>query len=738
MRNTQTQPDDIDLASLGRAAKRSLPRVLLLSLLAGGATAGVMTTMLPRYSSTATIEIVPRIVQDVNNPGRRTDATAVNERLTKEAVNTHARNILSTNITKRVSDDLGLTRMPEFNERLDASDAFTRLLQTIGVVKSKPDQTDDDRMFAAYARSMKVAQIRDTNNILIEFTTSDPQFSATGANRLAELYRDSLMVSRKDETTDAVNRLKPEVERLTREVGIADKAVNDARMKTDTVRTQTGERTLNDVQLTELTTEFTKASGVRSEADARASAAKEQMQRGTAESNPDVQKSQIIPRLSEQRVRLERQVSELSATLMPGHPRMKQVQGDLSSLKRQIDVEVRKIVDALDRDAKIAADREKTLQAKIAQVKVRVTTSAPLDVELKSLEDTAKATRAELERVQTALKAAVSNEATGGSQVEARMVQRAIPMNEKVWPKPAFFGPLVALALMLVGLAWSVTRAIVSGPRGGASGPTGGDDRIPLQSDVLPVAKPLAAQPTFGHSAATLTAEPVVAASVASTAVAGAGTDSGAYSVAAIADALAGRAATGACRSLVTGDRPNVDAAAEAIALAKALAAAGKTVVLVDWANGGGKLADMTGGAAAPGIAQLIQGDAAFEDVLQKLADTDAHFVPAGEPLDEPTLVFDADRANLVLDALDEAYDHIVVYGAHQAAHALFESTQGRFDVGVSVSDGAAVANGAGSSFLGFEVADMATYQIERRAAASAGRRGVAPRGRASSAEARA
>ena len=127
-------------------------------------------------------------------------------------------------------------------------------------------------------------------------------------------------------------------------------------------------------------------------------------------------------------------------------------------------------------------------------------------------------------------------------------------------------------------------------------------------------------------------------------------------------------------------------------------------------------LAELTRAAPpAPGIAQLIQGDAAFEDVLQKLADTEAHFVPAGDALAEPTLVFDADRANLVLDALDEEYNHIIVFGAHQAAHALFEATQGRFDVGVSVSDGAAVANGGGSSFLGFEVADMAIYQIERR-----------------------
>ena len=48
----RSSPDDIDLASIGRAVKKSLPRVALLSLLAGGLTAGVMMTMQPRYAAT--------------------------------------------------------------------------------------------------------------------------------------------------------------------------------------------------------------------------------------------------------------------------------------------------------------------------------------------------------------------------------------------------------------------------------------------------------------------------------------------------------------------------------------------------------------------------------------------------------------------------------------------------------------------------------------------------------------
>ncbi len=38
----------------------------------------------------------------------------------------------------------------------------------------------------------------------------------------------------------------------------------------------------------------------------------------------------------------------------------------------------------------------------------------------------------------------------------------------------------------------------------------------------------------------------------------------------------------------------------------------------------------------------------------------------------------DPDQMNLILDALDEAYDHIVVVGRHDEARKLFEAIEGR------------------------------------------------------------
>ena len=71
-----------------------------------------------------------------------------------------------------------------------------------------------------------------------------------------------------------------------------------------------------------------------------------------------MRKSQLVPRLVEQRVRVERQIAELSATLLPAHPRMKQLNAELAGLNRQIQSEVEKIADGLEREAKVTALRE--------------------------------------------------------------------------------------------------------------------------------------------------------------------------------------------------------------------------------------------------------------------------------------------------------------------------------------------------------------------------------------------
>ena len=83
----------------------------------------------------------------------------------------------------------------------------------------------------------------------------------------------------------------------------------------------------------------------------------------------------------------------------------------------------------------------------------------------------------------------------------------------------------------------------------------------------------------------------------------------------------------------------------------------------------------------------LLQGRAKFEDVVARVPGSGAHFIPAGTAVLDRDTLLDPDQLNLTLDALDTAYDHIVVVARNDVAHALFEAILGRFDAGIIVSE---------------------------------------------------
>ena len=81
----------------------------------------------------------------------------------------------------------------------------------------------------------------------------------------------------------------------------------------------------------------------------------------------------------------------------------------------------------------------------------------------------------------------------------------------------------------------------------------------------------------------------------------------------------------------------------------------------------------------------------------------------------------EADQINLILDALDEAYAHIIVAGPYEAARNLFEVIEGRFDCGVTIVDAkrrVSVIQDPPGTFLGYEVADMEIVRFERKGGA--------------------
>ena len=163
-------------------------------------------------------------------------------------------------------------------------------------------------------------------------------------------------------------------------------------------------------------------------------------------------------------------------------------------------------------------------------------------------------------------------------------------------------------------------------------------------------------------------------------------------------------------RVLITTDATVAGNGREIIDFAVTLADKYQHTILVEWAGGGSTVAGCAGIANSTGTAQLLAGAASLEDAIQKYPGSKLDIIPAGAG----SGVGDGDTAAMLLDALDEIYEFVIVCGPSHNAALLFEAVQGRFDAGVLVCDGKLKSAEIDKTvkFLGFDVPDFPVFSI--------------------------
>jgi hypothetical protein len=196
--------------------------------------------------------------------------------------------------------------------------------------------------------------------------------------------------------------------------------------------------------------------------------------------------------------------------------------------------------------------------------------------------------------------------------------------------------------------------------------------------------------------------------------------------IGAMARRISSQSRGGGYRTIVASETNMMGVSSHAIELAKALADAGQSVILIDWAPEGDGVGHALALTPGPGIAELLAGSATFEQIIRRMPGSEAHVIGTGSfeeaDADEPS----SERLNLILDALDEAYDQVIVAGRNDAARTFFETIEGRVDCGVLIADpgraGAALRDPP-ASYLGYEVADIDLIRYDRQMAAAPGQR---------------
>lgn len=698
----EASPDDIEMSTIFGALRRNLPRLVLWSAAAGALTYGALMQLAPKYQSQAELAIVAKGASASFSDAKNGSPEALAVKMDKEAINTHVRALQSPELVARIAEELKLKDKREFNSALGPVDMADSLMRMAGIGGPRAGESERDRVLNALFKQLEVYSAKESRFIGVRATAIEPTLAAEIANRLVETYRSSLASAAAEEVDEQQQVLQGKIDKLVPEVAASETEAERYSGEINVFKGGAQNTGLNEQQLSELTGESTKATSARSEAEARAKSAREMMKAGSADALPDVQKSPLIQNLVQQRVRIERQISELSATLLPGHPRMRQLNADLAGLKGQISVEVSKLVESLEKEVKFAQEREASIKRSLDEVKSRVVSKAPEEAKLRQLQANARAKRTELESLQAQLESNRKRLDTRAQPVEAQIISKALPASFPVTPKKGQSAALVAFAALLLGTFWTITRALFDGARG-----------APVESEVedAVVLRPepaLTSKPSLRSIIQSTVAKPKTPALPPAEPV-GEAAELAVEEIAARISAAAPE--QGGHRSLITGETKSVSGVGrDAIALAKALSRNGRQVIIVDWSLSGDSGISSAGGLQpSKGLSGLLSGLASFEDAVQRVPASSVHVITSGAPLDQPKEI-DPDQLNLILDALDEAYDHIIVAGAHDDARSLFEAIEGRFDAGILLPDSMKRVNvlqDPPGTFLGFEVSGI-------------------------------
>ena len=319
----------------------------------------------PRYKSEARILIDGRENVFLRPNGERNEERSA---LDAEAVTSQVQLLLSRDLAREIIKKNKLAERPEFDPVLQGVSPLKSLLALFGIGRDPFSLTPEERVLEAYYERFTAYAVDKSRVIVIEFQSRDPELAARVANSIAEGYLVLQQNARQEQAKAAGQWLSGEIDNLRKKVAEAESRVEDFRSKSS-LFIGTNNTSLSNQQMGEINTQLNNARALKSDAESKARLIREMLQSGKPIEASEVLNSELIRRLSEQRVTLRAQLAEQSSTLLDGHPRIKELKAQLADLDRQLREEASKVSRSLDNDARIAGGRVEGLSASLEQLK---------------------------------------------------------------------------------------------------------------------------------------------------------------------------------------------------------------------------------------------------------------------------------------------------------------------------------------------------------------------------------
>jgi uncharacterized protein involved in exopolysaccharide biosynthesis len=619
---------EFDFPALGAALWRNKWKILRPTLLVALLTLIVVQIIPAKYQSESRV-----LIEGRDNVFLRPDADKDQfdrNTVDEQTVTSQVQLVLSRDLARVVIAKLKLDKNPEFDPALNGISSIKAILGRLGLIKDPASMTPEERVLEAYYDRLTAFAVDKSRVIVIDFLSQDPQLAASVANAIADEYLVRQRAAKQDQARTAVQWLSGEIQIMQKKV--ADAEAKAAAFRGDTnLLVGPNDTTLSAQQLGDFNAQIATARAQKSDAEAKAKIVREMLKSGQPIEYSDVLNSELIRRLSEQRVTLLAQLAEQSSSLGDRHPRIKELKAQIADLDQQIRIEAARTARSFENDARIAAARVDSLTANFDQLKNQAASTNGRNVELRALERDAKAQRDLLESYLAKYREATARETINSAPADARVISRASVSNIPAYPKKLPSVLIATVATLMLSCGFVLTKELLSVP-GRAMPPA------------VPRVEPRVADP-----------EPAADAAPAAKAPSPAAERRGA-----VADVARSLHQAGGARIAVVGVLPGARTGEIAIKLARSLAGDGH-VLLAGIEPKNSPIAAVSSDPNANGLAELAAGTASFRDIIDKDTQSNVHVISAGHTPVERITLLSSPRLAPSFDALARTYDYIVV-----------------------------------------------------------------------------
>ncbi|MCP4344730.1 MAG: polysaccharide biosynthesis tyrosine autokinase [Desulfobacterales bacterium] len=311
-------------------------------------------------------------------------------------------------------------------------------------------------LISAFIGRIGVYPIKETRLVDVSFSAPDAMLAARVVNELVQTYIDLNLENKLKATQDAARWLTDRVEEERIKVEKAEIALLTYKDEKEIITDLSGSSgNIAAQELARLNAQVVEFESSRVEAETRYKQARAlQKNPEMLDSIPEVINNELIREIKKLEMSLYNRMSELSKKYGRNHPQMIAVESELAELKSRMSGEVKRIVNSLQNDYKLALTKEKSMKRVLEQQKRKILDLNKKAIQYRVLQRQSQSAKNMYDLLLTRLKeTSLSEEIKTGN---IRIIDKAEisygPVN--IWTKRKVRNAMVLGLIIGIGLAF--------------------------------------------------------------------------------------------------------------------------------------------------------------------------------------------------------------------------------------------------------------------------------------------